>query len=184
MGRVMSASDPKPETGPEAAFRLKSAAGIRAGWLQRDLMFLVRSLRYLLRPRGEALRLGAGLEAGEIGILSVIGLNPGVSQNDLAASVVLKKSAVTRIVQNLERRGLIRRDRSQADRRANCLTLTRDGAALVDSVRAATQAMQDDWFADVPPAEREVFFAVLNRLVERLATDPQPDGGDGEDKDP
>ena len=163
------------EPAPDPAFRLKTTARIRAGWLQHDLPFLIRSLRYLLRPQGEALRHAAGLEAGEIGILAVLQLNPGISQNDLAASVVLKKSAVTRIVQNLERRELIERMRSAADRRANCLHLTDAGIAVVESVRKATLALHDEWFESVSPADRAVFFAVLNTLIERLADAPQAD---------
>jgi len=161
-----------PPADPE--FRLKSAARIRAGWLRTDLMFLTRSLRYLLRPQGVELRRQAGLEAGEIGILAVVGLNPGISQNDLAASVVLKKSAVTRIVQALEGRGLLVRSRSAVDRRANCLRLTERGEAAIEGVRRATQALHDAWMESIPEDRRAVFFEVLATLVDRLAESPLP----------
>ena len=169
--------DTDTEERPDPAFRLKSAARIRAGWLQSDLMFLTRSLRYLLRPQGEGLRRAAGLEPGEIGILAVVGLNPGVSQNDLAASVVLKKSAVTRLVQDLERRGLLVRARSTTDRRANCLHLTPGGEAVIARVRQETRAMQDGWFDGVDPAARAIFLEVLSHLVARLADTAAPETG-------
>lgn len=173
----MPAPDPAP---PDAEFRLKNATRIRADWLRRDLLFLTRSLRYLLRPQGEALRRQAGLEAGEIGILAVVGLNPGISQNDLAAAVVLKKSAVTRIVQALEARGLIARARSASDRRVNRLTLTPTGESVIGGVRQATQALQDDWFDGIPAAQRAAFFGVLVQLVERLAASAD-EGGEDDD---
>lgn len=173
----MPAPDPAP---PDAEFRLKTAARIRADWLGRDLMFLTRSLRYLLRPQGEALRRAAGLEAGEIGILAVVGLNPGISQNDLAAAVVLKKSAVTRIVQALEGRGLIERARSATDRRVNRLKLTATGERVIGGVRRATQGLQDAWFDGIPAAQRAAFFAVLVHLVERLAATAD-EGGEDDD---
>lgn len=172
----MAPTDPIPA---DPAFRLKSAARIRAGWLQRDLLFLTRSLRYLLRPQGERLRRAAGLEAGEIGILAVVGQNPGMSQNDLAASVVLKKSAVTRIVQSLEQRELLVRSRSQTDRRVNCLSLTPQGQRIIDGVQQATRAMQHEWFADIPPDRRAAFFEVMTHLVDQLAETPPPE--DAED---
>lgn len=127
-----------------------------------------------------ALRRQAGLEAGEIGILAVVGLNPGISRNDLAAAVVLRKSAVTRIVQALEGRGLIARARSATDRRVNRLMLTAAGEQVIGGVRRATQALQDDWFDGIPAAQRAAFFAVLVHLVERLAATA---GEGGEDDD-
>lgn len=164
----MTRNDPNPDN---PNFRLRSGSVIRAGWLRNDLPFLNRSLRFLLGAQGDALRSIAALESGDIGVLAVIAGNPGISQNDLAASLVLKKSAVTRVVQRLEKRGLIERRRSETDRRANCLALTHEGSVLAEKLRQATQARHDAWFRDIPDAEREVFFSVLWRLVARLAED-------------
>ncbi|MFN4099063.1 MAG: MarR family winged helix-turn-helix transcriptional regulator [Pararhodobacter sp.] len=162
-------SDEGPPDSNDRAFRFKSGAVIRAGWLAQDLPFLTRSLRYLLRAEGESLRGKFALELGDIGVLAVVAANPGVTQNDLAASLVLKKSAVTRVVQGLETRGFLTRQRSPADRRANLLTLTEAGKKVAGAVQAATAARHDDWFADIAEAERAVFFDVLFRLVDHLA---------------
>lgn len=150
-------------------FRLTSGTVIRAGWLADDVAFLTRSLRFLLQPQSESVRARFALEAGDIGVLAVLSANPGVTQNDLAASLVLKKSAVTRVVQRLEKKGYIHRERSALDRRANQLTLTADGMALAARVMDATQAQQSAWFEGTDQEERAVFFGVLNRLVDRLA---------------
>jgi DNA-binding MarR family transcriptional regulator len=162
----------RPEAEPD--FSLRTPVRIHAGWLAQDLMFLSRSLRFLLRPHSEALRRAAGLEPGEIGILVVVALNPGLSQNELAASVVLRKSAVTKIVQALERRGLLLRARSSADGRAKSLRLTATGEAVVERLRRDSQAFQARWFAGIDPAEQDVFFSVLRRLVARLAEKEPP----------
>ncbi len=177
-------SDPIPPSDPlgsDRAFRFKSGTVIRAGWLAHDLPFLTRSLRYLLRPQGEQLRTDFALEAGDIGVLAVVASNPGVSQNDLAASLVLKKSAVTRVVQRLERRGFLHRERSTSDRRSNHLTLTAMGAALTRNVQQATLGQHATWFDGIDPAERAVFFDVLNRLVARLAESRVDDDSDDDD---
>ena len=174
---MSSTSSPSPQN---RAFALRSGAAIRAGWLGEDIQFLTRSLRFLLRPQGEAVRGRFALEAGDIGVLAVIGANPGVSQNDLAASLVLKKSAVTRVVQRLEKRGFVARQRSTLDRRANCLTLTGPGAALTDAVREATRMQQAHWFDGIDPARAEAFFDVMHLLLARLA---EAGGDDGADDD-
>ena len=154
---------------PDRAFRFKSGSVIRAGWLAQDLSFLTRSLRYLLRAEAAAVRHDFALENGDIGVLAVVAANPGVTQNDLAASLVLKKSAVTRVVQRLETRGLLSRRRSLADRRAKLLTLTDAGARVAEGVQAATALRHEDWFAGIGADERAVFFDVLFRLVDHMA---------------
>ena len=138
------------------------------GILSRDLPFMARTLQSLLRPEGHAIRQALDLEAGVIGVLSVIWLNPGISQNDLATSVVLKKSAVTALVKHLEERGLVARERSQQDRRQNALTLTADGHTLIAKIREHTEALNDRLFENVSAAERETFFAVMDKVVQNL----------------
>ncbi|MBN8294007.1 winged helix-turn-helix transcriptional regulator [Rhodobacter sp. NTK016B] len=164
----------------DRAFRFKSGSVIRAGWLAEDLPFLNRSLRYLLRGQGGELRREFALESGDIGVLGVLQSNPGVTQNDLAASLVLKKSAVTRVVQRLEARGLLTRARSSVDRRANVLNLTEAGMDLSIRVREAAAARHAEWFTGISPDERAVFFDVLFRLVDRLA---ETHSGDATDED-
>ena len=138
------------------------------GILSRDLPFMARTLQSLLRPEGHAIRQALDLEAGVIGVLSVIWLNPGISQNDLATSVVLKKSAVTALVKHLEERGLVARERSQQDRRQNALTLTADGHTLIAKIREHTEALNDRLFENVSAVERETFFAVMDKVVQNL----------------
>ncbi|HPD93933.1 MAG: winged helix-turn-helix transcriptional regulator [Rhodobacter sp.] len=169
----------QPHESDDRAFRFRSGAVVRAGWLAGDLPFLTRSLRFLLRAPADDLRAEFGLDAGDVGVLAVVDTNPGVTQNDLAASLVLKKSAVTRVVQRLEKRGVLIRRRSTEDRRANRLTLTPEGVRLAVAVRKAMTARHDTWFQDIAPADRAVFFDVLFRLVDHLAaTVPPGEGGD------
>lgn len=71
------------------------------GYLSRDLTFMTRVLRAHVRwanTNGSDENSALGSDAA---VLSVIGLNPGISQNDLASAVVLKKSAVTKLVSDM-----------------------------------------------------------------------------------
>ncbi len=149
--------------------RLPSGEVVEVGWLAADLPFLTRTLRFLFRPESDVMRRDLGLEPGEIGILAVIAQNPGISQNGLASSVVLKKSAVTKVVQALEKRGLVKRTRSETDRRSNELSLTAEGEAMCQRMRAMSADLHDVWFDGVPEADRAAFFDVMFRLVGRLA---------------
>ncbi|MBF9030951.1 MarR family transcriptional regulator [Rhodobacterales bacterium HKCCE3408] len=159
------------DTGTRGPLRIGAGEMVELGWLARDLPFLTRTLRFLLRADSDEMRHELGLEPGEIGILAMIGHNPGISQNGLAGSLVLKKSAVTKIVQALEKRGLIERTRSETDRRWNELNLTKDGEAMAEQMRVAAIRRHDDWFDGIPEAERRIFFDVLFGIVEKLAVE-------------
>ncbi|MBF9042259.1 MarR family transcriptional regulator [Rhodobacterales bacterium HKCCE4037] len=172
-------TNPDPSNAP-ASLDFGTGTAVNLGWLARDLPFLTRTLRFLLRPDSDSMRQELGLDPGEIGVLAIVGQNEGISQNGLADSLVLKKSAVTKIVQAIEKRGLIERRRSESDRRSNELFLTVKGKAVTDRMQAATAALQDIWFEGIPAAERAVFFKVLFGIVEGLV-ERGVEGGPDED---
>ena len=66
-----------------------SGVEVELGPLSGDLRFLARNLHVLLRGESLPLRQSMGVDVGAAAILSVVWLNPGISQNDLAAAIVL-----------------------------------------------------------------------------------------------
>lgn len=168
------------------AIKTPSGNEIELGPLVRDLPYMVRSVNALLRPEGEAVRQQLGFEAGMIGILSIIWLNPGISQNDVAAAVVLKKSSVAKLVKTLEASGFVTRRRADDDRRMNALTLTETGAQAVGQIRMATEAVNDRLFEGITAQDRDIFHTVLSTLLGRmLQSRPAnaPDIGSDPDRD-
>jgi DNA-binding MarR family transcriptional regulator len=156
----------------------RSGTKVELGPLARDLPYVIRTVNALLRPKGDAVRKTLGFEAGMIGILSIIWLNPGISQNDVAASVVLKKSSVAKLLKTLEAEGFVTRRRAADDRRMNALTLTEKGAKAVADIRTATEAINGDFFNDVSPEDREAFFRVIGVLLARMVETAAPALGD------
>lgn len=141
------------------------------GPLSRDVPFMVRNLYAQLRPGGQDIRREMGVESGAIGILGMIWMNPGISQSDLAASVALKKSAVTKVVTSLEGQGLVLRRRAQGDRRANALTLTDAGHDKIAIFRTQSEQFHARLFDGIDPADEEIFLRVLEKLTQRLGRD-------------
>jgi DNA-binding MarR family transcriptional regulator len=96
----------------------------------------VRLLRNALATRSITALEEFGLPTGSLTVLSLIAANPGSSQTVLARAAGLNKSALVGIVDELEKRGLATRDRSDSDRRRNHLSVTPAGEAAIAAMLA------------------------------------------------
>jgi DNA-binding MarR family transcriptional regulator len=150
-------------------------ARIQLGKLAYDLSFVSRVLRAHIRVRNAGFYSQNEVVSGSVALLSLIGLNPGISQNDLAAAVVLKKSAVTRIIHQMEEAGLVTRQKTRDDRRFNALTLTAAGLARWRQLQVEMRRQQDRLLAPLDAPERATLFDLLGRLIEHYRSDPHDD---------
>ena len=62
-------------------------------------------------------------------VLTVIGANPGLSQMAVAQRLGIERARLVHLLDSLEDRKLVRRDRSSTDRRSHALHLTAQGQA-------------------------------------------------------
>ena len=85
--------------------------------------------------------------------------------SDLAGEAGIAPSTATRILDALERRDIVRRARSEHDRRGVTVTLTGAGRALLSRQHAWMRARRVEFFSALPPAER----ALVSDLLVRLA---------------
>lgn len=70
--------------------------------------------------------------------LVLLETNPGLSQSQLAGLMDIERPNLVAIIDELQDRGLLTRDRSEEDRRSYALNLTDDGRTLA---KKATQAV-------------------------------------------
>ena len=118
-----------------------------------------RLLRNALSARSIAVSAPHGLPTGSLTVLALIAANPGSSQSALAKRAGLNKSALVGIVESLEQRGLVERDRVADDRRRYQVSVT-------DSGRQAIEAL----FALVDREERPIRDALGTRdMIQLLA---------------
>lgn len=94
--------------------------------------------------------------------------------SDLAHSVRLEKSSVSRQLAGLEERGLVERRQDLADRRAHLLALTEDGQRIVQTTRARRQQWLREALGGWPVQDRLVLAELLERLVDDLFPDDPP----------
>ncbi len=145
---------------------------IELGHLSHDLSFVSRILRAHIVERNAPFFDAHGVAGGEVALLNLIGQNPGISQKGLAEVVVLKKSAITKLVNEMERNGLITRRKEGDDLRVNALHLTEGGQEKLARMRADMDALQSELLAVLSPAERGMLFELMWRLIDGLGGIP------------
>jgi MarR family transcriptional regulator, 2-MHQ and catechol-resistance regulon repressor len=94
-------------------------------------------------------QLGAhGLSTVEFEVLLRLGRSPEsrLRMSDLAAQTSLSTSGVTRVVDRLERDGLVRREACPDDRRGYFAVLTDEGATRLSAVLPGHLALVEEWF--------------------------------------
>jgi DNA-binding MarR family transcriptional regulator len=109
------------------------------------------------------------LQPGRFATLILIGRNPGLSQTALSLANGRDKSTLTPVLNDLVRRGLVRRERAPDDRRTYRLELTAAGKRTL--ARLTDCAVQHDRNLDriIGPRARARFLATLRRIEAELA---------------
>jgi DNA-binding MarR family transcriptional regulator len=102
----------------------------------------------------------------QFSLLTALATRGELEQNRLALEIGLERSSVAEVVPRLQRRGLLQRRRSAADRRAKLVRLTRKGTALLRKMAPAVQRAHDRTIEHLPWPERDRFLLQLVKLVE------------------
>ncbi len=133
--------------------------------LDEDLNWLLHRVAYGVGSliQGELLELGLGVRAHTV--LSALAETPGRTQNALASRLGLDKSTLTGVLDELERRQLVRRRPAPEDRRARVPELTAAGAEMLERTAAVAGAAQERVLAVLSSDQREALRDVLGRLL-------------------
>lgn len=137
-----------------------------------DFGFRVARIARRLRQAIDAeLRLLGLTEATWRPLVYVRRLGDGVRQKELATALSIEGPSLVRLLDNLERRGLIERREDESDRRARGIHLTRAGHDLAVRAAKVGYQIQARLLAKVPAAEleacRQVFDTIERELEER-----------------
>jgi DNA-binding MarR family transcriptional regulator len=97
-------------------------------------------------------------------------LNSGIATTatELARDVGHDAGAMTRIVDQMEARGLLTRNRDPGDRRIIKLQMTGEGRAQFEALTPKIISLWNDVFEGIAPGEIDSFIRMLNTLLMRL----------------
>jgi DNA-binding MarR family transcriptional regulator len=134
-----------------------------------------RDLAAMLVPLARALvaREEPALRAHDISmwgyiVLTALADQPVRTQAALAQAINADKSRIIGVLDDLQQRGLIKRQPDAADRRVHLLSLTPPGDRLRRSVQAEIRASEQEVLGTLPAGDREAFLRSLTALHECL----------------
>lgn len=98
-------------------------------------------------------------------VLTALRGQPTRTQAALAESIGADKTRIIGVLDDLQRRGLIRRQPDPDDRRARVLELTEDGRRVCAEAQADIRRMEETLLARLPPEDRQAFLRALRTLA-------------------
>lgn len=119
-----------------------------------------------LRARTERLCSEFGLSASQYNVLRILrGVHPeGHPRCEIARRMIERAPDVTRLIDRLEKRGWVERDRSERDRRLSISRITAAGLELLERIGPRFEVAQREFAARVPAEDcRE-----LSRICEAI----------------
>jgi DNA-binding MarR family transcriptional regulator len=133
---------------------------------------LVASSGFLLARLGLAFKAKAlqrieeeGFDAHHYSVLAILAEGARETQATIADALALDPSRLVALLDSLEERGLIARQRDPHDRRRHVVSITPAGKRKLQRLRAIAKQLEDEFFAPLSAEDRETFHHMLLQLA-------------------
>ena len=139
-------------------------AAVKLGPLEHWVGFNLRMAQEAAFAAFSHLSREIGEKPGRFATLTLIGENPGISQSTLGQANGRDKSSMTPVLEDLVRRGLVQRTRTEQDRRSYKLMLTAAGEKTLTRLMACARKHEQHLDRLIGPKERARFLRTLKRV--------------------
>jgi DNA-binding MarR family transcriptional regulator len=140
--------------------------------MQQIAKELSQSSGYLLARLGLAFKIQAitraaasGFELYDYSVLAILGEGDRATQATIANALMLDPSRLVALLDSLEERGMVTRQRDPHDRRRHVVSITDTGRSELARVRAIVHQLEDEFFAPLDIESREALHEMLVALA-------------------
>jgi DNA-binding MarR family transcriptional regulator len=128
--------------------------------------FLLARLGVGFKARAIARIEAEGFEAHQYSVLAILAEGARVTQATIADALDLDPSRLVTLLDALEDRRLIARQRDVQDRRRHVVSITDGGRRELEHLRSIARELDDEFLAPLAPEDRDTFHELLVRLAE------------------
>ena len=107
---------------------------------------------------------GLSITVVQAGMLFLLGQRDGRTMTELSRLLFTENSSMTRLVDRMEKAGLVQRRTDPQDRRTLTISITEAGRKQAAAAKKIVQGVNEDIKAHLSPEELEVLKKVLGRL--------------------
>jgi DNA-binding MarR family transcriptional regulator len=149
--------------------RPRSNLSRSGGHLEDRLFVAILAAADGLSLEAEQLLKSAGLTSAQYNVLRILrGAEPiGLACRAIADRMISHDPDMTRLLDRMEKRGLITRERHTGDRRVVLTRVTSQGLAMLKSLDLPVHELHDSQFRHMPAARLKVLAGLLEELAAR-----------------
>ena len=134
----------------------------------KSIRLLAECMQGFERLSGQHVR-ECGLTHAQFDIIATLGNTAGMSYKELGERTLITKGTLTGVIERLEEKGLVERERCQTDKRSFFIRLTRHGEKLFSEVFPLVVSKGAELFAGMQAADFDALELQLSRLKQVLA---------------
>jgi DNA-binding MarR family transcriptional regulator len=129
--------------------------------------FLLKRLGHAAKERSMEAYEGVGVHPYHYAILIALDAGSHETQGSIADTLGYDRGQLVGLLDELEQRGLVERQRDPNDRRRQLVEATAEGKRTLRRLRALSRQIEDDFLAPLDDNERAQLHALLLRLAEK-----------------
>jgi len=128
--------------------------------------FLLKRLGFAAKERALAAYEETGLHPYHHAVLLVLDEGSRETQGSIADALGYDRGQLVGLLDDLEERALVERQRDPNDRRRHLVHLTSDGKRMLKRLRALAARLEDDFLGPLDDEERAALHGLLHRLAQ------------------
>jgi DNA-binding MarR family transcriptional regulator len=142
----------------------------------KSIRLLAQCMQGFERYSGDHVR-RQGLTPAQFDLIATLGNTAGMSCKELGDRTLITKGTLTGVIDRLEQKGLVERERSSDDKRSYLVRLTRAGEQLFGDVFPKIVAHDKQLFSHFSDADFTALEATLTGLKQAMQDSASPGAG-------
>ncbi len=111
---------------------------------------------------------GLDVSYGQMPIMMMLRARETCPQNDIVKAVMKEKATVTRLINSMEKKGLVSKRKNPDDKRNNLISLTQKGKALMDDLQPLLENFNKQVRTGLPEEDIQYFDRIIRKVQQNI----------------